>query len=267
MNRADLQLLNQSMGGLTDTLLRNRMMQQQEKERELDRGMREQQFQEQADARKDYYQWRGKAAQDAADANRQKFQALAKEHAHKAFEDNMALMMKGVSLGVVPPDKATSVMQNAANSMPPDAQQMLSDNPTFQAVKSGDFSFQNPTPKTTAQKLPAAAIQIANEIQNHRDAAAAARDEGDDETADFHEHTADLLEQHLKKNAPKVPTVRKTVKTGGINPLTGQPNPPQTTLSGPADQVDQAAQAQPAGAAGGISPQGFLDWQKQNSVQ
>lgn len=242
MNYKDVELLNGSLDNLGSTLMRNRVLAEQEKTGEEQRQERLAQIGlEQERVRAETQ--RGAAAEahygamqkqgDAA--NQQK----AKDNTQRVWSDTVKMYGRWVKDGVMRPESARGALNMAWQNMPSQSKALLADHPDAMALDKGTFDFSAPPDK--ASRLPAAAIQIMNHAQDLRDQADGL-DDSDPDQADYLRNTAQVLEDHVKKNPPKAAGVRKTVRS--VDAATGG----STSLSGPLDQVDALTNKAPAAA-------------------
>jgi phage-related minor tail protein len=255
MNYKDVALLNGSIDSLGQSLLHSRMLQQQQASTQGEQALRGQQIgveQQRAQTDDDFRKAQlehYKSMEDKADA--------ASERAGKGSVDAWLQSDDGGTMNFKgPPDALQSMQDQAEAAGKPltrvdapktpapyaEVRKTLADGSvvSFHTRNQDEFNnvsaFVGKMPGySPPQKLGAAAIQVMGQVQDYRQKASDAEDGGDQDSADQFNHAADVLEGTLKKKTAAPAALRKSVSTADPrNPAN------KTTLSGPADQVDQA---------------------------
>lgn len=249
MNRADIELLNRSMGDLGQSFLENRKMDAAVNERELDRQLKQQmldetvaQRRENTDARNQHFKaeeqhYRNIEGQMAATQaqKQQELLARAKDHVNKTWTETTKWFGEQVKDGLMKPIAAQNAVQKAFQAMPQESQQMLADHPAVLAMQSGDFAWQEPTDKIH----PPADVATDREATRMEDEA---KSESDLTSTDRQSllSRAKALRSGIGKGV--------TMTSGTTLDEMGQPKS-HTSFSGPVDQVTAAMGSAPGGPA------------------
>ncbi len=77
----------------------------------------------------------------------QKLSEEKKNRANRVWNDTIKMQAGWVKDGIMQPDNAVKAMQGLLQKMPEEGRQYLADNPSFLAIQSGDFDFNEPPPK------------------------------------------------------------------------------------------------------------------------
>lgn len=151
MNRFDVENLNNSLAGLSQTILQNRMNDERKGERAQDRTDR---LSENAQARTDRLGEQSKLdeyrqamlkermtqVKGQTDAGAAKIAEQLKTHGEQALEKTFETISKGVANGTIKPETGNSMLKAAVGKIPP----TLQDNPLVQMISSSDFALQAP---------------------------------------------------------------------------------------------------------------------------
>lgn len=270
MNFKDVELMNQSFGGLAETILRNRMLSEQkaDKERgyglqERELGMRDEELKRRAASdtvNREMEREKLDYEKDPNNPRNQEQTSLAKYHNEQMKQLGVKTIKStwqtedGRNVNF---DGPTSDLPEAVKANPPSrSKKQRIEFTTKDGVKhtieatpeelQAQTEAFNKSPGIMEQSPhTASAIQVTNEIENHRARAAQARDDGDEELAKFEEGQGTLLQQYLTKATKAPPSLRKTVTT--------EERGRKTTLGGPAALVDEAMTNRTATATGGAA--------------
>lgn len=136
MNRQDVALTVGQLNQLGDTLLRNRMFQDQQSNR--DEALRQ----------------RDRALDIQDRYNTGRVDEQRQENARRVWRDQQSLIGKWVSDGIMSPENANKMLTDAYTKLPPEAQGILEGEATVQALKAGQSMFQAP-PAGAAKSGPA----------------------------------------------------------------------------------------------------------------
>ncbi|HVX56986.1 MAG TPA: hypothetical protein VHA37_04590 [Candidatus Saccharimonadales bacterium] len=253
MNYKDVALLNGSLDSLSSDLLHSRMLAQQQQSQQADQALRGQQL--------DVEKQRAQTDDDFRKAQLAHYDTMEK----KGNQGNVNTWLQSDDGGTMnfqgPPDALTALESQAEQAGKPlkrvdppktpapfgEVSKTLADGSrmTFHARNQEEFNNATAIVSklpgfTPPQKPGAAAVQVMGQVQDYRQKAQDAADAGDQDTADQFNHAADVLEGTLKKKEVVPPGLRKSVATA-------DPRNPgsKTTISGPADQVDQAMAPKP----------------------
>lgn len=136
----DVALVNNSLDQLADSLLKQRVMDQQEQDKQAERSQRGQQL--------GIEQQRVDAANKLADQKQKDAQAKElqrrREVALRLWDGNTKTFASMVKDGTMPADQANAALQHAYAAVPPDQQAAIADHPTVQAIQSGQPIFKAP---------------------------------------------------------------------------------------------------------------------------
>lgn len=230
MNRADVLMLNESMQGLGDAFFKNRVLQQQADERELDRQMKQQIAGDATDARRQYYQNATAARQDAADA-RNKIADVAQQQAdQKAAQDMLQAGLHINLAGAWAPGGRESFNKAIA------ANKYLG--PT--GIQIGEPA--QKAPPQVGQNSLAAGIKFRNDLAAQRDA-----------LADGDPRKEDLTKQINMMDTTFDPSAMESYTEEKLDPVTGKVTS-RVTGKRPRGQID---------GPGSITKGGFQAWQAQ----
>lgn len=140
MNALEANLLQRNIEGLGDAFERRAARKEQTRQFDLTRQDRSQQFAIEEELKR-------KQLEGTASIAAGKAQSDAQKITNRIWDDMVKLHGDWVKDGVMKPDIATKQLQAAVAKMPPEAQQLLGNNPNFLSVQSGEFSFQEPKGK------------------------------------------------------------------------------------------------------------------------
>lgn len=136
----DVALVNNSLDQLADSLLKQRVMDQQEQDKQGERGLRTQQL--------GIEQQRVDAANKLATAKQGDAQAKEaqrrKEVALRLWDGNTKTFGGLVKDGTMTADQANAALQHAYAAVPPEQQAAIASHPTVQAIQSGQPIFTAP---------------------------------------------------------------------------------------------------------------------------
>jgi hypothetical protein len=187
MNRQDLELLNQSIANLGDSLARRRQMEmeaqfrQQQLANEAKRTAVDQAFREAQMAHESRLEDAADRRADAADQHQQDWEAAQQQNSGAALKQNLLQAVMSLNgTGQLSDDGRAKVNQ------------WLTSDPDLSKI--GIQLTAPPNPSQDASHRRSALVQVANSIQQYRKAAAASQDPQD---AALYNHTADLLEANL----------------------------------------------------------------------
>lgn len=148
MNRFDVQNLENSFDNLGNTILQNRMMQEQKSERgqELQDRLTEQSKTD--EYRQELLRNRMQSQQAVQDAGAVKIAGQLKAHAAQSLEKTFETISKGVANGTIKPETGNAMLKSAVGKIPP----TLQDNPLVQMISADDFALQAPNKDVQPQQ-------------------------------------------------------------------------------------------------------------------
>lgn len=212
----DVALVNNSLDQLADSLLKQRVMDQQEQDKQGERGLRTQQLgieQQRVDAANKL------AAAKQGDAQAKEAQRR-KEVALRLWDGNTKTFGGLVKDGTMTADQANAALQHAYAAVPPEQQAAIAAHPTVQAIQSGQPIFKTPDKgpgfqtKAIAEKRAYDAAMAQADILDESGDSEGAQAARDDAEARF---------------GPPGDTVTKIVKHPEVKGSTGSPAVAPTT--------------------------------------